>query len=347
MMSLDLRSPVRRLGSGRVAVSPALTALVAVVALALPPGVHAAARRGPAEPAETLAPEPAAEVTPEPAVADAADPAVELSRAHFRRGLAAYEAGDYGEAVTHWTQAHALMATEPELNAARHVLELDLGQAHVRAFERDGDRTHLATARPLLEGFVAWVDRPQHALTTAERDDRARAISMLARIDIEGAAVIPAPTPTAPDARAKPRTARTDAPALDRRQAGRMMIAGGVVLGLGVAAAIGVVALMPRARRIESDYELASEASGGSVPGADEMAHLEDLGQRGRAVNRGVLGLATVAAVGVLVGVPLLAVGGAARRRNARLAPTAGAHELGCRSPCGSSRGTSRFTHGS
>ncbi len=328
MTSPHLCSPVRRLGSGRVAVSQALTALVTVVALALPSGVHAAARRGPAEPAATLAPEPAAEVAPEQGVADAAHPAVELSRAHFRRGLAAYEAGDYADAVTHWTQAHALMATEPELTAARHVLELDLGQAHVRAFERDGDRTHLATARPLLEAFVAWVDRPEHALTTAERDDRARATSMLARIDIEGTIATPRPTTTPADGHTH--ASRADAPRFDRKQAGRMMIAGGVVLGLGVAATIGVAALLPRARRIEHDYEqLLDSSSDGGAPDPQAAARLDDLDRRGRGINRGVIGLAVVAAVGVVVGVPLLAVGGAARRRNARLGPTASAHELG------------------
>lgn len=323
MTSLAPRVRTRHPDVGRVALLPSMTALATIVALALPPSAHASA--GPAEVAPVEAPAPASD-----AVSETADPAVELSRAHFRRGLTAYEAGDYGEAVTHWTQAHALMATEPELTAARHVLELDLGQAHVRAFEADGDRAHLTAARPLLEGYVAWLDRPGHALTTAERDDRTRATSLLARVDIEGTAAIPAPAPTpAAVVHTPARSSRADTPALDRRQANRMMIGGGVVLGIGVAAAIGAVALMPRARRLESEYESVVDAAGGGFFDDATQAQLREIERRGAAVNRGSIGLAAVAVAGLVVGVPLLAVGGAARRRNARLGATASAHDVG------------------
>ena len=107
-----------------------------------------------------------------------------VARAMFERGLAAYEASDYRAAVLHWSSAYDLMAAEPALARARRVLAYDLGQAHMRAYDVDGDRSHLTQAGPLLEDYIAWVDRPAHTMSDEEREDRARAEEMLARIDI-------------------------------------------------------------------------------------------------------------------------------------------------------------------
>ncbi len=293
------------------------------LSLALPEATALAA--APSEPVPTEAP------TEAPAAAATADnPAVALSRAHFQSGLAAYEREDYAEAISQWEQAHALMGSVPELIGPRHIMQLDLGQAHLRAYDRDGDAAHLGSARGLLESYVAWLDRPGHTLTPSEHEDRPRAVNMLARVDILSASTPgaqPLPPPRVERRTQVDRKPKSVTPIVSRKAARGMIIGGGVSLGLGVAGIAGILVGMRFAVRAEHDYEVAQANALDRNPsfpnGATdaELAATEDADRRGRVANRGVIASATFAALGLLVGIPVLAAGLVARRRHLRAAP--------------------------
>lgn len=267
--------------------------------------------------------QPAAEAEPSASTdAPTEDPALGLSRAHFKSGLAAYEREDYYGAIDHWEQAHALMESVPELIGPRHIMQLDLAQAHMRAYDRDARREHLDSARGLLESYVAWLDRPGHTLTPAEREDRPRALAMLSRIDIEALSMSRPPPPPRVDA--APKRAQPVAPVVSRRTARGMIIGGGVSLGVAVAGVAGMIAGMSASRRAEHDYEVAQGESinRGDVPPGGPA--LDEADRRGRQANAAIIASGTVIAVGAVVGIPLLAAGLVARRRHIRATPTAG-----------------------
>jgi hypothetical protein len=242
------------------------------------------------------------------------DPSVGLAHARFDKGLAAYEAGDYAGAAEQWTEAYSLMASVPGLVGARNVLAFDLAQAQLRAYDADGERHRLLAAKELLDRYVAWVDRPGHTMNAAEREDRPRAIEMLARIDVElrpisspvverPAAAVPAAVPphTHPSARE-----RFDA----MKRARNLIIGGSVMLGLGVAAGATAVGLSVRANAVADEFALANDDL--------EREHADF---RGRRLNAGVITAAVGAATFTVIGVPLLAAGLVQRRRALRMTP--------------------------
>lgn len=61
----------------------------------------------------------------------------------------------------------------------------------MRAYTRDNDKARRAASKPLLERFVAWVDRPGHTMDEGERQDRRRAIERLERIARESSSPPP------------------------------------------------------------------------------------------------------------------------------------------------------------
>lgn len=287
-----------------------------VLAATVASAIALAERPALAQPA-AAAPEASAPVdTPEE------NPALGLSRAHFKSGLAAYEREDYYGAIDHWEQAHALMASVPELIGPRHIMQLDLAQAHLRAHDRDGRRAHLDSARELLESYVAWLDRPGHTLTPAEREDRPRALAMLARIDVESSVAAPPPPPRVVDApRHRPQPA---APSVSRRTARGMIVGGSVSLGLAGAGVAGLIVGTMASHRAEHDYELAqSKAIEAGSPNGRSQAAI-DADRRGARANGLIIASATFIALGTIVGIPLLGAGLVARRRNLRAAPTVG-----------------------
>ncbi|MBC8071845.1 MAG: hypothetical protein IAG13_26195 [Deltaproteobacteria bacterium] len=253
------------------------------------------------------------------------DPALALSRAHFESGLAAYQTGNYALAITQWTQAHAVMASVPALTGPRHVLGLDLGQAHLRAYDRDGDPRHLEVAQPLLRGYIEWVDRTDHELTDVEREDRPRALDMLARIDAEQRGLAPVPAITRPAA--SPVGSPASPSRMDAKTSRRLVIAGSVTLGVAVLSAVTALALMPSAGRIEYEYEqLQAEAleryPNYPADGAAEYAsRFDEINRRGHATNAAIIAMGSISVITLVTGVPLLATGLVARKRNLSMSP--------------------------
>lgn len=281
--------------------------------------------------ASVLAAEPSAAAPESSAATEEGDPAVEQSRALFEQGLAAYEDEDYEGASRHWTEAHELMAQTPELSASRRVLGFDLAQAQMRAYERDHHRSRLVAARPLLKGFLAWVDRPGHTMDEGEKRDRARAVELLTRIEHESTPAPVVPMPETRDAPAPAPSAKEPKP-----NGTGLLIGGGVALGAGLASIAAVVAARNRGRRAEQDFESAlqqvSEAEFGTPDFERAEAAVEQADRDGRRSNIALLTFATSSLLLSAGGIAMLAIGGRRRRRHvsasAALTPSSAAAML-------------------
>jgi hypothetical protein len=267
-----------------------------------------------AQPAGTTAPTP---------VSDA--------KQSFAAGLARYEAGDYAGAIAAWTSARAQMATDPQARDAWHVLGLDLAQAHVRAYRLDRDLGHFDPAQQLLDAYVEWVDRPGHTMDDAEREDRPRALEMLAFIERERAArtaaTAPTPAPVVePSKPAAPPMPRNDSEGRESRlRASHALIGSGVVaLGLGLGSIVAVGVLVPRGARTERDFEMLQAEIGNDPPTPEQQAQRDEINRRGIAVNTGVIAAGTCAAVFLAAGIGLLSGGLVVRKRALRAAPSVG-----------------------
>jgi hypothetical protein len=181
--------------------------------------------------------------------------ALEVAMAAFDVGLEAYEKGDYARAIESWTSAHRLLVLAVDDVGMQRVLGFDLAQAHLRQHAIDRDPDHLSRARPHLENYILWIQRPGHAPTKAERSDLDHARELLAIVEIDLAAAIgerrsnPYPPGLAP---APPPAIRRDAPSVPpapdpvrrlRRESTTWLVVGGASLGLGVAfgGAVGVI----------------------------------------------------------------------------------------------------------
>lgn len=164
----------------------------------------------------------------------------------FRRGQAKYETADYNGAIELWTEAYALVDSTPENAAIKALLIYNLAQAHIKAFEIDDDAVHLKQAKQLLDSFAA--NLPMLYDDPAQLDEeRGKVDELLEEIDEKLAAHDPAtvepetevdtnPDPPAPVV--EPGTDEVDrAPGSGKP----LVIAGGVVLGLGVLGGVATI----------------------------------------------------------------------------------------------------------
>lgn len=258
-----------------------------------------------------------------PQEADPAGPA----RAHFAAGLRAYEIGQYDTAAEEWTAARASLADLPDHAHERQVLAFDLARAHLRAYELDGAADRLSRIVNLLDGYLAYLRIRQEQLTATERQDYVRASEMLAEAARLRDREPPPPAPAALVVAPAPVVDRPPPPADPRapQRAKREIIAGGVVLGLGVASIATSIGLMSRAAALEEEYEV------------DQQRHRDDpsytgdpdIARRGTANNRAIIGLACVGVAGTIVGTALLATGLVGRRRARAVALSGGPGQLG------------------
>lgn len=284
-MTMDASKP-----HDRRLIRTATVSLVAV-ALALP-----SASAGAAPPADSSPIEAAEAPDPPPAAA--------LSRTLFEQGLSAYEAGDYAAAARSWTHAHHLMAQDSELSASRRVLGFDLAQAQMRAYAEDGDERRIAAARPLLERYVAWVDRPEHTMDEGEKQDRERAVELLARIQSESS---PSPRPPAPQL-VRPTPQPTPPPPQPKPKGTGLLIGGGLALGGGVASVALAFTSLASGREAEGRYDAALQANDGEAIDAAE--------RDGIRANVGVLTSVSAAVLLGAAGVTMLAIGSRRRKRH-------------------------------
>lgn len=207
------------------------------------------------------------------------DQALEVAMAAFDVGLDAYKKADYARAIESWTSAHRLLLLAVDDIEMQRVLGFDLAQAHLRQHASDRDPEHLRRARPLLEEYILWIERPGHAVTTAERDDVDHAHELLAIVEIDQAAAIadrhasPYPPDTTP---APPPAIRREAPAPPpppdpvhrlRRESTGWLVVGGASMGLSLAMG-GVVGVLVR------DQDQRASGSGAGLAAATTLTVL-------------------------------------------------------------------------
>lgn len=263
--------------------------------------------------ASVLAAPPASGSPSEAKDTDVPDPAV--ARFLFDQGLDAYEAEDYASAAQHWTEAHELMAQTPELSAGRRVLGFDLAQAQMRAYDSDHDEARATAAKPLLESFVAWVDRPGHTMDEGETQDRLRALEFLERIESESSPPAPVPAPGL----AAPAAVQDEAPPVEPTPSGTgLLIGGGLALGGSVGSVIAAFASLAAGRAAEERYNSGQENM--------DLSEIDAAERDGRRANIGVLTSATSVVLLGVAGVTMLAIGARRRKRHvsasAALTPT-------------------------
>ena len=196
-----------------------------------------------------------------PGPAGAAEPAEtagsdEDTRAEAQRlyneGRARYETLDYTGAIELWTRAYSMVPESDEGRAIRAALVYNIAQAQEKAFDVDHDVVHLRQAKGLLERYLADFE----ALYEPTPENKAEADKVRTRIDelterIERASEVTAPQPD-PRAAARAQREETRKKELEHRKRAdallakdpklsaqfkkgkTMMIAGGVVLGVGV-----------------------------------------------------------------------------------------------------------------
>ena len=251
-------------------------------------------------------PEPEGESEADP---EEEDPVIAQVQALYVEGATKYSAADYAGAIEKFTEALGLLNTSdaefsPE---ARGRLLYNLGTAHERRYKIDVDPVHLRTAIEIFGRIVdeAGVHGYGEELVEQSREARDRIVKQLEELEAEkkreeeAAAARNAPPPPPAEEDKGPRL----------RPGGGLMIAGGVVLGVGVASSGMLIAGLVIGRNAKDDLDAAV------LPSTEAM--------RIDAIDRGNMGNNLAIAGGVLTGVLVvtgtaLLVAGAVKRKKSR-----------------------------
>jgi len=128
--------------------------------------------------------------------------AIKKAREAFDAGKLAYQTAEYVEAVEKFRESFAAAEEIEDVDLRAQVqasLYYNLGQAHLRAYEIDKDRTRLTQAAALLQNHLD----ASPELTDEEREQAegliAEAKAKLAELDAEGDSEAPADTEAEPD----------------------------------------------------------------------------------------------------------------------------------------------------
>ncbi len=236
------------------------------------------------------------------------------AEAIFRRGQAKYETADYSGAIELWTEAYALVDPVPENASIKALLIYNLAQAHIKAYELDDDPIHLKQARQLLDSFktnlgMLYDDQAQLDEERGKVDGRIAEIdAKIAEREQADAQSEPEPPPPVVE---PPSTEPVDAP--PNPNAGTpLIIAGGVVTGLGALAGVGAIVggLIGSSANDISDLE------------PDDLQGREDRFASGQTGNTLLLSGSIGAGVLLPTGIALIVVG-ALRNKKAKRATAA------------------------
>jgi hypothetical protein len=175
-----------------------------------------------------------------------ADDAVKEAAVLHREGKARFETLDYEGAIELWTQAYAKLPPTEENREIRNELAYNIATAQEKAYEVDGDVTHLRRAKGLLKHYLEefkHINKPTEAARAEAKEVEQRIASLEQAIkDAEagGAAVSPqqAAKQQARSDEARARQIIESDPVLRKKyRSGRgMIIAGSITLGLGLLA---------------------------------------------------------------------------------------------------------------
>lgn len=253
-------------------------------------------------PASVRAQEPAAAPPVE-------DPAQAEAKALYEEGLAQYDTFDYEGAIKTWTRAYGKLPASEANALARNAIVFNIASAQEKAFAQDKDIVHLVRAKSLLEVYV----EENLAAGGADEADIAKARARIAsfeeqirveekRKQDEKAAARKKDEPKANPAKKGPRE-------------GTGLVAGGsVLLGLGVATAIGGVT----AGVLEGKHATDAIAGLGALGDEDERERQLARGKRGDTV---VIATAVSGGVAAVAGAVLVAIGATRMRKSGRRTP--------------------------
>lgn len=248
-----------------------------------------------------------ASLSPAPVRAAEEDP-VAVARELYDRGTAKFETADYEGAIDLWTDAYARLPTSADTLDIKILILYNLATAREKAFEVDGEVSHLRQALVLLEGFEKSIPSIYGEGEAADAE-AARVAERKAAIQaqIEAATAKPDPGPkdpgpTGPTVPTGPTEPKEQAPP-GRSQ----VILGATFIGVGVAG-LGLMT---------TGLVLGSQAN--DLSGLDPA----DIDGRRDQFDRGRLGN-TLAITGAILGATMTATGavflgfGAAKNRRHR-----------------------------
>jgi hypothetical protein len=262
-----------------------------VVAIALLPA-HVAAR----------APEPADAPAPE-------DPTQAEAKALYEEGLAQYDTFDYEGAIKTWTRAYGKLPASEANAPARNALVYNIASAQEKAFAQDKDIVHLVRAKSLLEVYV----EENLAAGGADEADIAKARARIA--SFEEQIRVEEKRKQDEKAAARKKDEPRPTPAKKGPREGTGLVAGGaVLLGLGVATAVGGVT----AGVLEGKHATDAIAGLGALGDEDERERQLARGKRGDTV---VIATAVSGGVAAAAGVVLVAIGATRMRKSGRRTP--------------------------
>jgi tetratricopeptide (TPR) repeat protein len=267
--------------------------------------------------------------------ADGTDPLTE-SKGLYQDGKSKYDLFDYDGAIDAWSKAYAVVPESEDARPIRNALVFNLAVAQRKAFDLDGDVTRLKKAKLLIERYLKEYQQlygidPNTAEETAEsRAKLAEIEALLAEREAKPEPVPPPGPTTEPEPTPEP---GPTAPVVDEaavKKARTLLIAGGVVAGLGLVTG-AVVGGLGAAQGQAAEDEIIDNPLQLGTTRATRIAD-------GR--NANTLAIAGAAAGGALlvVGVIVLGVGAAklkrakagdAQARKLHLAPVATAHAGG------------------
>ncbi len=281
-----------------------MTSIVLVGAVSLAPARAAA-----------FAPVDEAPVNPAPV-----DDALAAAKAWHLEADAKYNTADYEGAITAWEKAFAALPRTQDANTYRSLIYYNIAAAREKLFALRGDVEHLKQAKILLKQFEDSIDETYSGAPEQGEQERARVQEKLARIDelIAEAATQAAPqTPPEPGPSPDPgpdRAGPADVPPPVEDSSRGLLIAGGVMAGLGVIAGAGMTAALLVGRKANDIDGIAEQ----------ELAKRKAIFDRGRRANAGAIAGGVLGTVLVAAGVALLVVGAKRKARGTAMAPLVG-----------------------
>lgn len=246
---------------------------------------------------------------PATALSEDEEAALQLARVHYHRGELRYRDGKYAEAVHEYGESLVALPTGPAFESYRVRGLWSLVRARKAGFEQGGARELLCPAEAELAELVPKAWPPDLEAARAEMEALQGTIAAQCHPPVAKVEAPPAepvePPPAGPETAGTPTpdptitTELVEPPPQPPGPDGRALIVGGGVLtGLGVAALGGMAASLALGARAQSDLR-------DSLPG-DERLAADTAGQHANiaAIVTGVLGGAAT-----LTGVTLIAVG--------------------------------------
>ncbi|MCA9693454.1 MAG: hypothetical protein KC636_27915 [Myxococcales bacterium] len=232
----------------------------------------------------------------------------------MERGRAHLDAGELHEAISRWREAYALVPEPPGFAHQRAVIVLAIVGVYERLHERDGELGPLRAASGLIDdylGDVAPSDVENRATVEAARR---RVAAQLREAEAQARAL----RSNRGGQRGK---ARDDAATRSPRSR-RLLIAGGVTMGAGVLAGLGLmglgVGLGSAADRKGAEIDVNA-----SLELAERDALLREQFDAGVRANRLAIAGGVIAGLAFATGVSLILVSAAPRVRALSLSPPA------------------------